>query len=453
MRHFRVLSLVVSLLVLACSEDDNLSPLPVVANPDSISLSQNNSVDIMVLLNDDNVPDSASLTWTNPSRGSVSRIDVNNTPQNLSDDILRYTANPNEIGPDEFEYTVCGSSDNCDTALVTISISSGNVINFDLEAMPYQSLSEYGFFEGDMKNLNPSFGVLPYELNSSLFSDYAKKKRFVWMPNNTKASFVSDDLHLDFPVGAILIKNFYYDNVLPNNQTRIIETRLMIHKSDGWEFANYVWNEEQTEGFLDLNGSSVNIEWLENGTTNEVEYRIPSGAKCFTCHKIMEIAEPIGPKPRNLNRDYNYDDGNKNQLNKWIEYGYLENTLPGSISQLPDYNDLSQPLELRARAYLDINCAHCHSEETHCAYRPLRLDFTDTVNPTNMGVCVDPDTDLGEDLGHIVEPGDARFSVLHFRLNSTEQSTRMPLLGRTLIHSDGVTLIEEWIDSLQTECN
>ncbi len=136
-----------------------------------------------------------------------------------------------------------------------------------------------------------------------------------------------------------------------------------------------------------------------------------------------------------------------------ISIGYLENTLPSAVTKLPNYMDTSEALELRVRAYLDINCAHCHSEETHCSYRPMRLDYSDTNNFSNIGVCVDPDTDLGLGLGHIVEPGDARNSVLHFRMSSTEISNRMPLLGRTLLHSEGVTLIEDWIDSLTNNCN
>jgi hypothetical protein len=167
----------------------------------------------------------------------------------------------------------------------------------------------------------------------------------------------------------------------------------------------------------------------------------------------MEISQPVGTKPRNLNLIYNYDDGAENQLQKLVNLGYLENSLPNEISIMPDYNDTSQSLESRARAYLDINCAHCHSEETHCAYRPMRFDYIDTTNGTNIGVCVDPDTDLGLDLGHIVEPGDARNSVLHFRMNSTEPSNRMPLLGRTIVHTEGVELIEDWINSLTNDCN
>ncbi|OZV70902.1 SO2930 family diheme c-type cytochrome [Winogradskyella aurantia] len=443
----------ICLFAISCAKDDSITPLNIELSSDTITLTQNSSIDIFVFLNDANIPPSSQFNITNPTKGTAQILDLNNTPNNLLDDIVRYEAYPNETGGDSFEYTICNGTENCETTTVNITITSASTVNFNLAEMPYSTLSEYGFFAGDMKNLEPTFGILPYSLNSKLFSDYAKKKRFVWLPNNTRASYVNDDTHLEFPVGAILIKNFYYENVLPDNDTKIIETRLMIKKAEGWDFANYVWNDEQSEAFFDLNGSTVNIEWLENGTTNSVDYRIPSGAKCFTCHKIMEIAEPIGPKPRNLNRDYNYDDGLKNQLNKWVEFGYLDDALPALVSTLPDYSDESQPIEMRVRAYLDINCAHCHSEETHCAYRPLRLDFSDTNNYTNMGVCVDPDTDLEEGLGHIIEPGDARQSVLHYRISSIDPSLRMPLLGRTLMHTEGIALIEEWIDSLNTECN
>ena len=327
------------------------------------------------------------------------------------------------------------------------------MVNLNLENAPYQTLSEYNFFQGDIKDLNPNFGLVPYTLNSTLFSDYAKKKRFIWMPNNAKATYISDDEPLEFPVGTVLIKSFYYNNVIPNNETRVLETRLMIRKPDGWIFANYAWNSEQNEATLDMNGSFVNLEWQEGDNINSVQYRIPAGPECHTCHKVIEIPRPIGPKPRNLNREYDYNDGIANQLDKLISQGYLENSLPASISRLPDYNNTSESLDLRARAYLDINCAHCHSEGTHCDYRPMRLSFTDTQDFSNMGVCVEPDTDLGEGLGDIVQPGDPLNSVLYFRLNSTEQSYRMPLLGRTLTHDKGVNLIEQWIDQLTTECD
>ena len=168
-------------------------------------------------------------------------------------------------------------------------------VTVDLTQVPYPNLSEYHFFEGEMKNQIPSLNVTPYEPISSLFSDYAHKKRFVWMPEGTKATYNGDGKLLELPVGAVLIKNFYYENVLPSNTTRIIETRLMIRKSTGWIFAEYVWNDEQTEAFYDLSGSFTSVTWTqENGTPKTVSnYRIPSETECFVCHKINNDQAPL----------------------------------------------------------------------------------------------------------------------------------------------------------------
>jgi uncharacterized repeat protein (TIGR03806 family) len=447
------LFLFIFLFLLACGTDDNLTPLDIETAEDSVTIIQNSEIEIFIFSNDVNIPSNGELTISNPAKGDATLIDPNNTPDNTSDDAILYAAHPNEAGEDSFQYTICDASGNCKTETINVLITSNSSVVFNLENMPFQTLSEYQFFEGALRNLEPEFGVIPYTLNAALFSDYAKKKRFVWMPNNSKASYISDDTPLNFPVGSIIIKNFYYDNVLPNNETQNIETRLMIRKNEGWIFANYVWNMDQTEASLDMNGSFVDLQWQDDDEVKTVQYRIPAGPECHTCHKVMEVSQPIGPKPRNLNLVYNYNNGSKNQLEKLVELGYLENTLPTNIDTLPDYNDTDESPDLRVRAYVEINCAHCHSEETHCAYRPLRFDFISTEDFTNMGVCVDADTDLGFNLGQIVEPRDARNSVLHFRLNSTEQSNRMPLLGRTLIDIEGVNLIEDWINNLNIDCN
>ena len=325
---------------------------------------------------------------------------------------------------------------------------------FNIDEIPYQTLSEYNFFDGVIKDLDPVYGVIPYELSSPLFSDYAHKKRFIWMPNDVSANYVSDGTIFNFPIGTVLIKNFYFDNVLPTNTTRIIETRLMIKKAEGWVFANYIWNETQTEAEFDLDGRDVYIQWNENNLTNSVNFRVPSGAECHTCHKTGDVSIPIGPKPRNINLAFNYGTETKNQLQKWAEIGYLEDNYPSNIELLPSWDNESVSLELRARSYLDINCAHCHSEESHCAYRPVRFDFESSDNPLNLGICVEPDTEIvGAGLTHIVNPGSFDRSVLYYRLNSVEESERMPLLGRSLRHQEGVQLIKEWINSLTTQCN
>jgi len=323
---------------------------------------------------------------------------------------------------------------------------------FDINVVPYNTLSEYNFFGGTMSNLEPVYGVLPYDLNSTLFTDYAKKKRFIWMPNDVKAEYNESYLHLNFPVGAVLIKNFYYDNVLPNNTTQILETRLMIKKEDGWIFANYVWNDEQTVATFTTQGSFVGLDWMVDGQTKTVNYRIPSHAECFTCHNQFGNPLPIGPKPQNLNKNYLYSDGIQNQLSKLADFGYLESDYPSDFETTIDWKDQSQPLELRARSYLDINCAHCHTEHGYCNYRPMRFEFNLSEDTTNLGVCVDVQEVFDSALTKVIEPGNSERSVLAFRLNSVEESTRMPLFGRTLKHNEGVALVEEWINSLDPNC-
>lgn len=336
-------------------------------------------------------------------------------------------------------------------------------VSVDLSQVPYSKLSDYKFFTGQMKNQIPALNVLPYEPISSLFSDYAHKKRFVWMPIGSKATYNGDGAVLELPNGSALIKTFYYDDVQPGNTTKIIETRVMIKNASGWIFADYVWNNEQTEAYLDLAGSNIPISWKDqNNVIKNVNYRIPNAVQCNICHKskatingvYTETHIPIGIKPQNLNSNYTYGNQTKNQLTKWMEQGYLENnfSLPSQQNTVVNYNDTSKSLELRARSYVDINCAHCHKENGHCDYRPMRFAFSETYNNlTNMGVCVDAQDiqDFPPAITKIVSPGNIDRSMLYYRINTENENYRMPLHGRTIIHEEGVQLIENWINSLQ----
>ncbi len=319
-------------------------------------------------------------------------------------------------------------------------------VSVNLQNVPYQKLSDYRFFVGNMKDQQPNTNVIPYAPASSLFTDYAKKKRFLWVPGGQKATYVADNQILDMPVGSALIKTFYYDHMLPGDVTRIIETRIMIRKSTGWIFANYIWNDEQTEAYLSLTGTNVALSWEQNSQTMSTTYRIPSETECLTCHKINDVAIPIGIKPQNMNWDYPYSSGTMNQLDKLIALGKLNNNVPDNILSTVDYNDQTKSIDLRFRSYVDINCAHCHSEDRHCDYRPMRLGFSETNLAVNMGLCVEPEEFINSTLVYIIKPSDKNRSMMYYRLNSTVQSERMPLLGRTLVHQEGLALLEEWIN-------
>lgn len=356
----------------------------------------------------------------------------------------------------------CSESD--DEVYVPV-IPDDSGVSVDLTKVPYPKLSDYRFFEGTLKELQPVAGVLPFEPASPLFSDYAHKKRFVWMPKNTKATYNTDGKIMELPVGAVLIKTFYYDNVQnisPAGGTRIIETRLMIRKANGWIFANYIWNTAQTDAVYNMAGEFTQVSWKdENNVVKSTNYKIPNSVQCMVCHKnrvidgihTIDTFIPIGIKPQNLNFDYNYGDETKNQLTKWIEAGYLEDnfSLPAAENTVINYMDTAKPLELRVRSYVDANCAHCHMDNRHCDYRPMRFAFLETANNrANLGVCVNTEDmqDLPVEMTKIVSPQRPQESMLYYRINTTDEAYMMPLHGRSIIHEEGVALIAQWINSL-----
>lgn len=441
------------ILFTSCGNDDNDTYVPIVitANADTAEVLQTESVDINVLSNDVNVPMTGTLVAGTASHGTITVLDPNATPDDPSDDLLRYTPDGDYYGADAFEYTICDDRSSCDTGNVTINILPVSPVVFDITGDPYTNLSEYNFFDGPMKDQVPAYGVIPYEPINQLFTDYAHKKRFVWMPDGTAASYDGDHNLLDFPVGTILIKTFYYDNVLPTNETKIIETRLMIKKETEWIFADYIWNDAQDEAVSDLDGSLVMVDWVEGGETRSTNYRIPSESECFTCHKSNGIAAPIALKPQNLNSMYAYMEGEQNQLQKLIDFGYLNDGLPATINTVPDWEDTSLPLRDRVHGYIDINCAHCHADLKHCDYRPIRFAFNESSDDTNIGICVDPDTEI-PGMTKVVAPALKERSVMYFRMNTEAEEYRMPLLGRSIIHRESVQLIGQWIDNLTTEC-
>ena len=104
------------------------------------------------------------------------------------------------------------------------------------EAAPKAALSEYGLFSGPLADLSPAANVFPYEVNAPLFSDYAEKARFIYLPEGARMVY-RDSTAFEFPEGAVIIKNFYYhhDATKPEKGRRILETRLLIREAKGWK--------------------------------------------------------------------------------------------------------------------------------------------------------------------------------------------------------------------------
>ncbi|MEL7530853.1 MAG: SO2930 family diheme c-type cytochrome [Bacteroidota bacterium] len=315
------------------------------------------------------------------------------------------------------------------------------------------SLSEYDFFDGEVAALKPNKQVFPYELNSTLFTDYAHKKRFIYLPEGTSLTYQNDGLPT-FPEGAYIIKNFYYfhDETQPALGKRLIETRLLYKSAQAWKVASYIWNEAQKDADLALLGGETEVSWIDKaGKKREVLYTIPDKNDCKSCHKYGGEVMPIGPKVRNLNREVMGNGEPIGQLQLWEQKAWLS-ALPAehdSIERLPAWSDATQSLADRARGYLEINCAHCHNPQGPANNTALNLNIDET-DPHNLGIMKGPVSAAqgSGDLRYDIVPGEAEASILWFRMNSVETGIAMPEIGRSLIHEEGLALIKDWIDEM-----
>lgn len=319
---------------------------------------------------------------------------------------------------------------------------------------PHEKLSDYNIYKGDLKQLEPVSGLIPYDLNTQLFSDYAQKKRFIYVPGDSGVTYQTEGV-LEFPIGSMLVKNFYYDldQRKPSSDRLIIETRLLIHQEEGWTAQTYVWNEKQDEAFLELAGAQKEVAWInEKGLKKKVNFLIPTENDCKTCHSRNNQLIPLGPEVRNLNKIYPYSDGAQNQLVKWEESGILnEKPALRNVPEVPVWDDPETgSLEERARIYLDVNCANCHNQAGSANNSGLFLSFTED-NPRNLGI-YKPPVAAGRGSGGLrysIAPAQPDQSILVYRMESVHPAVRMPEVGRTLVHDEAVELIREWIKGME----
>lgn len=325
------------------------------------------------------------------------------------------------------------------------------VRSFVEEPFP-KNLSQWNFFTGHGNDMRPNRGVLPYDLNTPLFSDYATKYRFVWMPPGTSAQYREEGV-LEFPVGAVLIKSFAFPDKARAENEKLIETRLLVHTRNGWVGLPYVWNEKQTEAHLELVPDPVAISYGDKtGKQHEFTYFIPNANECKLCHENLRVMLPIGPKARNLNKDFPYRDGVANQLAKWAQVGYLGGApSPETAQRVARWDSPeSGTLEERARAYLDNNCAHCHQSGGTAGYTGFDLRLN--ANAAQLGVCKSPNSAgrVGT-LVYDLVPGRPEESILVARMESTRPKEMMPQIGRSVVHEEGLALIREWVRSMPVQ--
>lgn len=343
-------------------------------------------------------------------------------------------------------------------------------------------LSAWGLAAVDGSTLKLNAGLVPYDLNTALFSDHSFKLRAIYVPPGKTIGYTADKA-LDFPVGTALVKTFYFPKAAGTDATRIavarkvqtaqgtsidlsthrlVETRILVRQDDGsWAGLPYVWDDDQKDATLTPQGKYVQMELVpDTGPTQKFIYLVPNTQTCQSCHATTTngagSTEPIGPKARNLNKTYDFGNGVvKNQLVNLEELHLLTGSPgAGAAPVLANWRDTAQPLEQRAKAYLDVNCAHCHTAGGYASQSGLLLTLDhvgSTTAPDAWGVCKLPLAYVGTgEAGYRydINPGSPETSILLYRMSHVSPGQTMPVFGRQTNDDDAVAMVGEWIRSL-----
>jgi uncharacterized repeat protein (TIGR03806 family) len=303
------------------------------------------------------------------------------------------------------------------------------------DALPAK-LSDYGFFT-DPGAEKPAARVSAYDLETPLFSDYAEKHRYLYVPAGQKARYEAEAA-FDLPVGSAIIKTFGYPQA---GRFKPLETRLLLRRASGWVALPYVWNAEGSDAVLKRAGTRIPVTFVDpSGASRSISYAVPNQNQCKDCHALSGTIAPIGVKARYLNHD--------GQLEALLAGGMLDR-LPADAPRVARWNDPATRLDDRARAYLEINCAHCHNPAGAASNSGLFLEWG-RHDPVALGVRKRP-VAAGRGSGgreFAIAPGEPDASILVYRMESTDPGIAMPELGRATVHAEGVVLLREWIAAM-----
>ena len=319
------------------------------------------------------------------------------------------------------------------------AVSSGAVSDAAIMASENPPLlSSFGFFNGGADR--PSTLMTPYALATPLFTDYAEKQRFIYLPTNGKMK-VEEGGRVKFPVGTALVKSFGYPDA--SGKLDIIETRLLLHRAEGWVALPYVWRADGSDAELKLGGARVPATIRHAREKDQaISYAVPNKNQCKQCHSSDSKIEPIGPNWQNM---VFANVGDKQRFAKLASFPKSD------LAADAVWNDpKSGSVEKRALAYLKINCGHCHRPTGSASNSGLFFD--DMIGgDAAMGVGKRP-VAAGRGSGNfdfVIEPGHPERSILLYRLKSTDPGIAMPEVGRATVHKEGVALLEQWISEMK----
>jgi glucose/arabinose dehydrogenase len=358
-------------------------------------------------------------------------------------------------------------------------------------------LSASGLFRS-VKGHQMMPALIPYSVNSPLWSDGAYKERYLGLPDDAPKIEWTRSRGWNLPDRTVIVKSFALEMEQGNPASRRwIETRFLTKQDGEWYGYSYMWNEEQTEGTL-VDGKGMDrtftIRVPKSGahpeSTREQTWHYPSRTECMVCHS-RAANFVLGLSELQMNRDHDYGGVRDNQLRvlehlgvlrvNWYEEArndvrekvkargktdkdadeYLERITatrdqrepaePGSLLSFPperyrrlvDPSDPKAPLEARAKSYLHANCAQCHVEAGG-GNAQMELELTTPLEKMRIQDVKPVHHNFGIPDARLVAPGHPERSVLLLRMSHRKEG-HMPPLATSLVDEEAVRLLEEWI--------
>ncbi|HEY5951958.1 MAG TPA: Ig-like domain-containing protein [Kofleriaceae bacterium] len=294
-------------------------------------------------------------------------------------------------------------------------------------ANPPALLSQTGCFNlATPKQPVPHAGLIPFDVVSELWSDGAKKRRYIGLPDNATMTLGQNGAWVA-PVGTIMIKQFDLETTPGDPATRRpVETRFWVNDASvGWSGFSYRWNAAGTDATL-LADSAYTINWtMDDGSQHAHLY--PSRAHCRSCHH-SSMGPLLGVRPEQLARWYDYNGVIADQLQTLYALGVGPTQ---SATPFISAHEPGETWERRMRGYMAGNCAHCHN--------PQYLSIKDLRYTTPLG-----STKLCE----VIVPGDPASSRVYQLVTSRPG---MPALGTLAVDPLAQQVLGAWITGM-TSC-
>lgn len=309
-------------------------------------------------------------------------------------------------------------------------------------------LSELGLFR-DLSTLEPIEGFLSYTVQSPLWSDGAKKRRWLALPGGKVIGY-HPDRPWQFPEGSVFVKHFEMalDEREPARFTPL-ETRLFIAGAGGDYYGiTYKWNAEGTDAQAVTEPRVDALEVIDtSGDTHRQTYYYPGPRDCLKCHNQL-AGSVLGVRAAQLDGPHGAEPAIRNQLRNWAARGLFGDVpvVSDDVVALSPLADESRSLEDRVRSYWDGNCSMCHG-----VLHDIRANWDARYRTPLAEQGVIGGISLygaGDGSTLLVQPGAPQRSILYQRSATRVEGLRMPPIGSERPDDAYLMLLERWISAL-----